>query len=287
MSKKDIDLLNERAATAEKEILSLKLQLESLQQSVTADISSDRSKEEFEKLQQENAKLTHRIMILKRTVEMQRNKLDNRMEGLKSADTISILDNLSTVFNKAISAAYPDIVDPPVIVTTSTNSKFGDYQCNSAMPLAQQLSISGTKVPPREVAKKIMSKLEISPIVEKYEIAGAGFINIYVKREFGQSILCNWLSSGQIPPPYVKKKRIIVDFSSPNIAKEMHVGHLRSTIIGDSISRLLEYLGHDVLRLNHVGDWGTQFGMLIAHLQDKFPNYLSTVPPLEDLQVII
>lgn len=132
-----------------------------------------------------------------------------------------------------------------------------------------------------------MSNLKATSIVEKYEIAGAGFINIYLRREFGQSVLRGWLWAGQVLPPYVKKKRVIVDFSSPNIAKEMHVGHLRSTIIGDSIARLLEYLGYDVLRLNHVGDWGTQFGMLIAYLQDKFPNYLTTVPPIQDLQVTI
>lgn len=147
--------------------------------------------------------------------------------------------------------------------------------------------IAGTKIIPRTVANTIMSKLEENPLVDRYEIAGAGFINIYLKRDFGQSTLSNWLEIGDIPPPYVKKKRAIVDFSSPNIAKEMHVGHLRSTIIGDSISRLLEYLGHDVLRLNHLGDWGTQFGMLIAHLQDKFPNYRITAPPIQDLQVII
>lgn len=146
--------------------------------------------------------------------------------------------------------------------------------------------IAGTKVIPRNVANNIISKLEESFLVDNYEIAGPGFINIYLKRDFGQSALSSWLKKGIVPPPYVQRKRVIVDFSSPNIAKEMHVGHLRSTIIGDSISRLLEYLGHNVLRLNHVGDWGTQFGMLIAHLQDKFPNYLIVAPPIQDLQVI-
>lgn len=87
-----------------------------------------------------------------------------------------------------------------------------------------------------------------------------------------------------VKPPKVDKKRVVVDFSAPNIAKEMHVGHLRSTIIGDSICRLLEYLGHDVLRINHVGDWGTQFGMLIAHLEDRFPNFKKESPPISDLQ---
>jgi arginyl-tRNA synthetase len=84
--------------------------------------------------------------------------------------------------------------------------------------------------------------------------------------------------------PEIETKRVVVDFSSPNIAKQMHVGHLRSTIIGESFSRLLEYAGFDVLRLNHIGDWGTQFGMLIAHLQDEFPNYANETPPIGDLQ---
>lgn len=87
-----------------------------------------------------------------------------------------------------------------------------------------------------------------------------------------------------VKPPACRKQRILVDFSSPNIAKQMHVGHLRSTIIGESICRLLEFLGHDVLRVNHLGDWGTQFGMLIAHLEDRFPNFLNESPPIGDLQ---
>ena len=124
-------------------------------------------------------------------------------------------------------------------------------------------------------------------MIEKLEVAGAGFINIYLKRDFGQMVLGNLLKNEKVtPPPIFRKKKIIVDFSSPNVAKEMHVGHLRSTIIGESIARLLEFLGHDVLRLNHIGDWGTQFGMLIAHLEDKFPDYSTVSPPISDLQVI-
>ena len=123
-------------------------------------------------------------------------------------------------------------------------------------------------------------------MVSKLEVAGAGFINIYLKQEFALTILSNLVKTGKMFPPYTIKQKVIVDFSSPNIAKEMHVGHLRSTIIGDTISRLLEFLGHNVLRINHIGDWGTQFGMLIAHLQDRFPNYLTVSPPINDLQVI-
>lgn len=142
------------------------------------------------------------------------------------------------------------------------------------------------KILPKTIAENIASKVPESPLIEKVEVAGAGFINIYLKREFGQTVLKTLMKNGKLSaPPVYKKRKVIVDFSSPNIAKEMHVGHLRSTIIGDSIARLLEFLGHDVLRINHVGDWGTQFGMLIAHLEDKFPNYASESPPISDLQV--
>lgn len=116
------------------------------------------------------------------------------------------------------------------------------------------------------------------------EVAGPGFINIYLNKTYAVESLSTIFISGVQPPSLAKKHRVLVDFSSPNIAKEMHVGHLRSTIIGDSICRLLEFLGHDVIRINHVGDWGTQFGMLIAHLQDKFPDYLVKSPPIGDLQ---
>lgn len=144
---------------------------------------------------------------------------------------------------------------------------------------------SGKKTSPRDIANAILSKVPESPLIEKLEVAGAGFINIFLKRDFAQDALKNVLKIGRVVPPAVQKRRVVIDLSSPNIAKEMHVGHLRSTIIGDCIARLLEYLGHDVLRLNHIGDWGTQFGMLIANLEDKFPNYATEAPPISDLQV--
>merc|ERR1719300_441961 len=129
----------------------------------------------------------------------------------------------------------------------------------------------------------IVANVPENILVEKLEVAGPGFVNIYLRKSFVETSLNNLLEKGVLPPVIGSKKKVIVDFSSPNIAKEMHVGHLRSTIIGDSICRLLEFLGHDVLRLNHIGDWGTQFGMLIAHLQDEFPNYKTESPPISDL----
>merc|ERR1719300_1279486 len=129
----------------------------------------------------------------------------------------------------------------------------------------------------------IVANVPENILVEKLEVAGPGFVNIYLRKRFIEESLELLLNEGVKPPATGSKKKVVLDFSSPNIAKEMHVGHLRSTIIGDSIGRLLEFLGHDVLRLNHIGDWGTQFGMLIAHLQDEFPNFRTESPPISDL----
>ena len=113
------------------------------------------------------------------------------------------------------------------------------------------------------------------------------FLNVHLSDSFIEDQV-NTLLQGSLEiarDEEFKAQRVIVDFSSPNIAKDMHVGHLRSTIIGDSICRILEYLGHEVSRVNHLGDWGTQFGMLIAELNDEFPDFLSKPPPIEDLVV--
>ena len=111
---------------------------------------------------------------------------------------------------------------------------------------------------------------------EDLEIAGPGFINMKFNRSYLSSAVRAMASDDDRlgVPLSANPQRVVVDFSSPNIAKEMHVGHLRSTIIGDTLSSVLEFKGHDVLRLNHVGDWGTQFGMLVEHLKDDFPQAL-------------
>ena len=123
-----------------------------------------------------------------------------------------------------------------------------------------------------------------SEFVEKTELAGPGFINLYLKKTWVAQHILNILNHGFVPPP-TERKRVVIDYSSPNIAKDMHVGHLRSTIIGDSLARILEFCGHEVIRINHVGDWGTQFGMLIAHLQDIAPDFETNPPSIEDLTV--
>lgn len=145
------------------------------------------------------------------------------------------------------------------------------------------LKAQNIKASPRDIATKVLENVPPSPFISKMDIAGAGFINIFITKEYAVRGVSSIIKEG-VKPPAAKRQRVVIDFSSPNIAKQMHVGHLRSTIIGDSIARLVEFLGHDVLRLNHLGDWGTQFGMLIAHLEDCFPNFVQVSPPIDDLQ---
>ncbi|KAM9694140.1 arginine--tRNA ligase, cytoplasmic [Trichechus inunguis] len=231
---------------------------------------------DLEQLRAENLKLKYRLNILRRSLQAERNKPTKNM--------ININSRLQEVFGCAIKAAYPNLENPPLIVTPSQQPKFGDYQCNSAMGISQMLKTKEQKVNPREIAENITKHLPPNECIENVEIAGPGFINVHLRKDFVSEQLTSLLVNGVQLPALGENKKVIVDFSSPNIAKEMHVGHLRSTIIGESMSRLFEFAGYNVLRLNHVGDWGTQFGMLIAHLQDKFPDYLTVSPPIGDLQ---
>ncbi len=183
--------------------------------------------------------------------------------------TISVIDQLIDIFQRAAKTAFPTLQDGVLEIAKSKEAAFGDYQCNSAMKLAKQLSL-----PPRAVATAIVNAMpaDASEIVEKVDIAGPGFINMRLHPAFLAKRLHHVLERRSVLPVTDHPQRVIIDFSSPNIAKEMHVGHLRSTIIGECLSRVFESLGHDVLRLNHVGDWGTAFGMLIAHIK-SLPDF--------------
>lgn len=167
-------------------------------------------------------------------------------------------------FDDAFKKAFPHLnIQPQTIeVTRSTHARFGHYQCNSAMKLGKALNLS-----PREIADKIVVLLKDQEDIEKCEVAGPGFINITLKSTMLSHYCQNMLTTAHFGIPEAHHQKIIVEFSSPNTAKEMHVGHLRSTIIGDCFARLLEFLGENVLRLNHIGDWGTAFGMLIAYIK--------------------
>lgn len=145
----------------------------------------------------------------------------------------------------------------PVVLKESTRPEFGDYQVNGVMAIAKAKGVN-----PRELATQIVSKVNCENIISKLEVAGPGFINITLSNEYLNQNLTKELLQVTAEHPH----KIVVDYSSPNLAKEMHVGHLRSTIIGDALVRIYEFLGHEVIRRNHVGDWGTQFGMLVAYL---------------------
>ncbi|MBD1875932.1 arginine--tRNA ligase [Nodosilinea sp. FACHB-131] len=183
----------------------------------------------------------------------------------------STLAQLTARFDQALVTAFgADLAGTDPMLVPTSNPKFGDYQANLAMSLAKPL-----KQKPRDIAMQIVEKLDVSDLCEPPEIAGPGFINLRFKTAYLEDQLRAMQADPRLGVEPVKTpQKVIVDFSSPNIAKEMHVGHLRSTIIGDSIARVQEFMGNDVLRLNHVGDWGTQFGMLITHLKEACPEAL-------------
>jgi arginyl-tRNA synthetase len=161
-----------------------------------------------------------------------------------------------------IAAGAPADCEPQV--RQSAKVQFGNYQANGMMAVAKKLGMA-----PRQLAEQVLTHLDLSGIASKVEIAGPGFINIFLDPAFlaeqvQQALACERLGVAKPAP-----QTVVVDYSAPNVAKEMHVGHLRSTIIGDAAVRTLEFLGHRVIRANHVGDWGTQFGMLIAWLEKQ------------------
>ena len=206
---------------------------------------------------------------------------------------LEISSKLEEALNKALFILFPTKDRSPqtssilksTYVVPASKPEFGDFQINCALALAKEI-----KQPPRQIAQKIADELKkdnnFLEICNAPIIAGPGFINLSINSKTLISQVYIRLHDKRLGVPLKKfsaekkeekekrKNRVIVDFSSPNIAKEMHVGHLRSTIIGDSLSRILEFCGYEVLRINHVGDWGTQFGMLITHLKEVVPEAL-------------
>lgn len=161
-----------------------------------------------------------------------------------------------------IEAGVAEVFSP--IISESSRPEFGDFQANGVMAAAKEMGSN-----PRQLALNILDKINLEGIANKIEIAGPGFINIFLSNEFLNKTIQKLVSEKSLGVLKPKPQKIVIDYSSPNLAKEMHVGHLRSTIIGDAVSRTLEFLGHNIVRQNHMGDWGTQFGMLIAELEDQ------------------
>ncbi len=174
-------------------------------------------------------------------------------------------DLLRARVGEAVVATFGDDVDvPEPLVVPTSDVRHGDYTSPVAMTLARTLGRS-----PYELAERLAAALEVDPVAEPPEVVRPGFVNLrlqsrWLARRVGELVGDERVGVDLAPEP----TRVVVDYSGPNVAKAMHVGHLRSTIIGDSVANVAELLGHDVERVNHVGDWGTQFGMLIAHLDD-------------------
>lgn len=189
----------------------------------------------------------------------------------------SIVEQLRIQFTQALTTAFgSDLAGVDPMLVPASNPRFGDYQSNIALSLAKQLGQQ-----PRAIAQQIVAQLDVSDICQPPEVAGPGFINLALKTSYLEAQIKGLQADPRLGiPPTKNPKLVIVDYPSPNIAKEMHVGHLRPAVIGDCISRILEFVGHEVLRISHVGDWGTPFGMLIAYLEEAYPEALTTTENL-------
>lgn len=190
----------------------------------------------------------------------------------------AIIQQIKERFSQSLVKSFGEnFADTDPLIVAASNPRFGDYQCNISLSLAKELNQK-----PREVATTLLKNLEIDDLCQPPEIAGPGFINLTLKPGYLETQLKDLITDNRLGVAAANpSQKIIVDFSSPNIAKEMHVGHLRSTIIGDCIARILEFRHHQVIRLNHVGDWGTQFGMLITYLQEVYPRALTQADALD------
>lgn len=206
----------------------------------------------------------------------------------------SILRKSKSIIASAVKEAFPDVDCPPIMILPASVKieVEADYSCTIAMSLVKLLAKMKQNLTGMQIAENIKEKLqESSPakgIFENLTVTKPGFINFVVNKDYVNTHLFSVLKAGQVQvekDPRVDDGPVIVDYSAPNIAKEMHVGHLRSTIIGDCAARMLEYAGFKLLRLNHVGDWGTQFGMLLALLFERFgEDHSKFTNEISDLQ---
>ncbi len=208
-----------------------------------------------------------------------------RVRPVRTENSSFNVKSFKQLLNQVVSdslARVSGIDAPDAHVITASRPEFGDYQANGVMALAKQL-----KSNPRQIAQAVVEDLQAQALtwIDKLEVAGPGFINVHLSNsellQRGGTALAE--VQALLPEP-IHKQRIVVDYSSPNLAKEMHVGHLRGTIIGDCLVRVLESCGHNIIRQNHVGDWGTQFGMLITYMQEVSQGQSDIPNKLADLE---
>lgn len=204
----------------------------------------------------------------------------------------SLTKVLTAIFTEVVEDVVPDFQLPSSIIKKCDSPKYGDYQCSVTMPAFASLKKSGAPMPqgvsgPQQLAQVIIDKVGMmQSVIESMHIQGPGFIMCKISPTYLQGHIQTIMSNKSLPKPIQDgpQQTCLVDFSSPNIAKEMHVGHLRSTIIGEAVCRILEFVGFNVERVNHVGDWGTQFGMLIQYLKEEFPEFANgDMPNITDL----
>src|SRR5438445_402613 len=169
-------------------------------------------------------------------------------------------ESIEQRLQEAVRTVVPDADPSKVLVRPCVDPKFGDYQSNALMALAK-----ARKMNPRQLATDVVARLELTDVCEKVEVAGAGFLNFRLSAgAVAQSLESAFTGGSLFCEKTAAPKTVVVDFSSPNVAKPMHVGHIRSTVLGDALVRVLRLLGHRVVTDNHIGDWGTQFGMLLV-----------------------
>ena len=189
------------------------------------------------------------------------------------------METTSAILESRLAAALAGFASVEAHVQPATDARFGDYQTNVAMVLAKQ-----QRANPRQLAQQIIDRLNVGEMCEPLEIAGAGFINFRLKPAWLAERFAQFGNDPRlgVPPP-VRVKKVVIDFSSPNVAKPMHVGHIRSTILGDALARIASFVGHDVVRDNHIGDWGTQFGKVIYGWKNFRDEAALAADPVEEL----
>jgi arginyl-tRNA synthetase len=191
------------------------------------------------------------------------------------------MQTIQVILQSRLQAAVGDSAGVPVTVQLVADARFGDYQSNVAMQLAK-----ARRANPRALAQEIVGRIDVADLAETPEIAGAGFINFRIKPEALTAHFAQLAADARLGVPETDPRRIVIDFSSPNVAKPMHVGHIRSTILGDALARVARYIGHSVVTDNHIGDWGTQFGILCLAWKTNMDRDALQRDPIGELERI-
>lgn len=191
---------------------------------------------------------------------------------------MTALQEIRNRFASVLAGLTDDVESSLSMIRSSQDPKFGDFQANCAMPLAKK---SGAV--PRELAKKMVDEVQLDDLCESVEVAGPGFINLKLRTDWLQQRACEIVADDRLGVQRVASKKIVIDYSSPNVAKPMHVGHLRSSVIGNCLESVLRFLGHEVISDNHIGDWGTQFGMIIYGYQNFVDENAYANEPVAEL----